>query len=455
MQTPICDFIRNYVENDITRFHMPGHKGTGFLGCEHLDITEVSGADDLFCPNGIILQSEKNASKLFQSRHTFYSVGGSSQSIKAMLYLAKMLSETTKNGQACQSKIVAMRASHKSFFHGCALLGIQPVFINTSAEKTYYSSIIHAQELEKTLVEMREKPIGVFITTIDYLGNASNVKELSDVCKHHNIPLLADNAHGAYLQFMKNEEYAHPLKLGADLCCDSAHKTLPVITGGAYLHVNKQTIFSFENYARNALSYFGSTSPSYLVLQSLDMCNKKLFDGYDREINNCALALDNLKNSLGAINIHAEKSDPLRLVINAENIGYSGEELLMLLREFKVEPEYADKTYVVFMVTPNNKGDDFERLYTFFKKLQIKKSFVKKPFFKNYNEYDLVLSPRSAMMQPSEKLPVDKCLGKICAQVSVSCPPAVPIVICGEKITQKAIDTLIYYNVKYLDVVAD
>ncbi len=88
MSTPICDFVRGYCESVAVRLHMPGHKGRGELGCEALDITEVAGADDLACPEGIILESEENTTELFGSRHTFYSTGGSSQCVKAMLHLA-------------------------------------------------------------------------------------------------------------------------------------------------------------------------------------------------------------------------------------------------------------------------------------------------------------------------------------------------------------------------------
>ena len=118
MDTPICRFVRGYAARDVSRLHMPGHKGRGPLGCEQVDITEIEGADDLSCPEGIIAASEANASALFGSRATFYSTGGSSQCVKAMLLLAARRSRSRL--------VLAARNAHKSFLHACALLGLEP-----------------------------------------------------------------------------------------------------------------------------------------------------------------------------------------------------------------------------------------------------------------------------------------------------------------------------------------
>ena len=128
MSTPICDFVRGYCESVAVRLHMPGHKGRGELGCEALDITEVAGADDLACPEGIILASEENTTELFGSRHTFYSTGGSSQCVKAMLHLAYIF-----RPEGTTNRILAARNAHKSFLHGCALLGLEPVWLYPDA----------------------------------------------------------------------------------------------------------------------------------------------------------------------------------------------------------------------------------------------------------------------------------------------------------------------------------
>jgi arginine/lysine/ornithine decarboxylase len=125
---------------------------------------------------------------------------------------------------------------------------------------------------------MGRKPCAVYVTSPDYLGNQQDLAGLSAVCAARGIPLLVDNAHGAYLHFLPQP--AHPLDLGATACCDSAHKTLPVLTGGAYLHIAKNAPERYARDAKRAMALFGSTSPSYLILQSLDRANAYLAGGY-------------------------------------------------------------------------------------------------------------------------------------------------------------------------------
>ena len=112
-----------------------------------------------------------------------------------------------------------------------------------------------------------------YLTSPDYLGGMQDIAALSAVCDAHGVPLLVDNAHGAYLRFLPGGS-RHPIDLGAAACCDSGHKTLPVLTGGAYLHLGPKAPVQEESTVRSALALFGSTSPSYLILQSLDACNR-------------------------------------------------------------------------------------------------------------------------------------------------------------------------------------
>ena len=229
MDTPICDFVRDYALKAPLRLHMPGHKGKALLGPEALDITEVSGADSLYEAAGIIRRSEENASRLFGCP-TFYSAEGSSQCIRAMLYLA--LLRAKEEGR--RPLIAAARNVHRSFLSAVALLGLEVVWL-WPEEGSYLSCGVSPQALEELL--RAEKPTAVYLTSPDYLGNMADVAALAQVCHRHGALLLVDDAHGAYLRFL--ESSLHPMDLGADMCCDSAHKTLPVLTGGAYLHISK------------------------------------------------------------------------------------------------------------------------------------------------------------------------------------------------------------------------
>ena len=193
MTTPIADFVKEYAKKDISRFHMPGHKGVAVLGCESLDLTEISGADVLYSPDGVIAESERNATDLFGSGHTFYSTEGSTLAIKAMLAIIK-----SKNTNA---KILAARNVHKSFLYACALLDIKVEWIYPESFEHLCSCKIGARELSKALSQRETLPDAVYVTSPDYIGNISDIAKLSEECHETGIPLLVDNAHGTYLAF--------------------------------------------------------------------------------------------------------------------------------------------------------------------------------------------------------------------------------------------------------------
>ena len=256
--TPICDFVNRYNKSKTERWHMPGHKGSGALGIEALDITEISGADSLYEADGIIKESEENASSLFGA-HTFYSTEGSSQCIRAMLHLAKTQAWMQKK----HPLVWATRNVHKTFLSAVALLNFDVEWLYGEGE-SYLSSSLSPIDLEKRLQTAELLPSALYLTSPDYLGNIADIAALAEVCHRYDVLLLVDCAHGAYLKFLETSLY--PTDLGADMCCSSAHKTLPVLTGGAYLHLAKNADANILDAAKNALALFGSTSPSYLIL---------------------------------------------------------------------------------------------------------------------------------------------------------------------------------------------
>ena len=291
MNTPVVDFVRRYAQQRTTRMHMPGHKGRGPLGCEELDITEIAGADELYEAEGIIAQSEANATQLFGTARTYYSTEGSSQCIRAMLHLALQM----RPAKAGRPVLLAARNAHKALLYAAALLDfdIQWLWPAPDAAGTLCTCPVEPEALSSALDELSAEgrtPFGVYLTSPDYLGFVQDVAGLSAGCHAHGLPLLVDNAHGAYLHFLK-EGSRHPIQLGADLCCDSAHKTLPVLTGGAYLHLGS-SVQADEAALRNALALFGSTSPSYLILQSLDVANAVLADSFREKLDICRWLLD-------------------------------------------------------------------------------------------------------------------------------------------------------------------
>lgn len=444
MDTPIYDFVKEYLEKGTVRLHMPGHKGSPLLGCESLDITEIKGADDLYHAQGIIRQSEDNATQLFGGKRTFYATGGSSQCIGAMVYLAMLHG---KKGQP----ILAARNAHKAFLHTCALLDLEVRWIYPQGETSLCSCPISIQQLENILKSMEVLPFALYITSPDYLGGMADIKGLSKVCRKYGIPLLVDNAHGAYLRFLP--ESLHPLDLGADLCCDSAHKTLPVLTGGAYLHVGRDALLPFDRDGKNALALFGSTSPSYLTLQSLDLCNRILAEGYKEKMTTVCKKITRIALQLQEKGYILQNFEPLKLVLEGAKMGITGYDLAEFLRESGIEPEFADEDYLVLMFSTENTHEDFQKIVSAFPPVIPKSLYEGKTSLPHQGER--VMSIREAMLARRVTISPEQALGRVCATPAVSCPPAIPIAISGERITEEMIELFLLYGIEEIDVVEE
>lgn len=445
MNAPIADFVRGYEKQNMTRFHMPGHKGKAILGCEPFDITEVRGADALYEAEGIIAESEANATKLFGTGRTIYGTEGSSQCIRAMLYLAMM---NAKGG--AKTTILATRNVHKVFVYAAALLDLEVEWILPEGDvHTLCSCIVTPNEIEKRLEEMVNPPAAVYITSPDYLGMELDVKGIAEVCHKHGTILAVDNAHGAYLHFLNPSR--HPMDMGADICCDSAHKTLPVLTGGAYLHIHKNAPESLSRNAKQAMALFGSTSPSYLTLVSLDICNDYLENDYKKGLTDTTERIQELYKCLTDAGWKLERTEPLKLTIRAPK-GITGIELAERLRRFKIECEYTDPDYVVLMVTPENMEVDYQKLQT---SLERNQSEYEDLYAFEKVKCDKAMSIRSAVFAEHEVIPVSEALGRICGSPTVSCPPAIPVVVSGEVIHEEALTVFKYYGIQTVEVVKE
>lgn len=423
---------------------MPGHKGKSFLGIEKYDITEIDGADVLYNANGIISQSQENAAKLFGTQKTLYSAEGSSLSLRAMLYLA--FTYALHNGK--NPKILAAANSHKTFVSAAALLDFKIEWMYGENPNGIVSCKITPEYIEKTLCQTSEKPCAVFITSPDYLGNIADIKGISNVCKKYGVLLLADNAHGAYLKFLPQN--LHPIFLGADICCDSAHKTLPVLTGGGYLHISQNAPAEIAQNAEKAMSLFASTSPSYLILQSLDCANAYLSDNYPQKLCDFCKLVSQLKNNLQTLGYTLLGNEPLKITFATKPYGYSGFEFAEILKKNNVICEFYDPDYTVLMPNLENPPTITDTLYNILKRIPKRLEIKEPPPQIPHSEF--VMSPREALLQKSVRLPVEECLNKVFTGINVACPPAIPIVVCGERITRAAIQALKYYGAEYCEV---
>lgn len=444
MDTPICDFVRGYARSGALRLHMPGHKGEGPLGMEALDITEIPGADSLYEADGVIAQSEKNASALFGAP-TLYSTEGSSLCIRAMLALVQRHAVA----QGRRPVIAAGRNAHKTFLSAAALLDLPVNWLTPEGAQSYLSCALSAGELEAQLAAMDEPPAAVYLTSPDYLGNTVDVAALSAVCHRHGALLLVDNAHGAYLRFLPQSR--HPIDLGADLCCDSAHKTLPVLTGGAYLHIAESMPQTLRAQAKDALALFGSTSPSYLILQSLDAANRTLAQGYRARLADFLPLVQRAKDALTAQGYALCGDEPLKLTLRTKPYGYRGAELAARLAEGGVVCEFADPDFLVMMLTPEIGESGLARMVEVLAAVPRRDAIWEEP--PAFRRAERVMSIREAMLASGERVPVETSEGRVLASASVGCPPAVPVLVCGERIDAHAIACFGYYGIKTCMVV--
>ncbi len=445
MDTPICDFVRAYAQKGVQRLHMPGHKGTGPLGVETLDITEVQGADELYRPEGIILRSQENAAGLFGTAQTLYSTEGSSLAIRAMVYLAALYARS----KGKMPRIAAGRNAHKTFMTAAALLDVEVDWLFPERWEGLASCSITENGLEDYLTRAKELPVAVYITSPDYLGHIADIRALARVCRKFGVLLLVDNAHGAYLRFLPEDR--HPIAQGADLCCDSAHKTLPVLTGGAYLHLSCNAPDLMHERARSAMDLFASTSPSYLILQSLDAANAYLAGDYRRRLADFAQAVEETKKRLRRAGYVLLGDEPLKLTLAPKVWGYTGVELAAQLAEQGLECEFSDPDYVVLMLAPENGTGCLEELERVLVDIPQRRPITTLPLAMNRPER--WCSPRKALLQVGQERELQACRGMVLASPMVSCPPAIPIVACGEVIDQAAIDLMAYYGVKRCRVV--
>ena len=468
MTTPIVDFVRSYAQSGTARLHMPGHKGQSLLGFEPLDITEICGADELYAPEGIIAESEANATRLFGTAHSYYSTEGSSQCIRAMLFLA--LQGAPQNGK--RPVLLAARNAHKALLYAAALLDfdIRWLWPSAQAEGALCSCPVTAEALTGALHALAQQgiePFGVYVTSPDYLGGVQDIPALAAVCRAQGVPLLVDNAHGAYLRFLPQN--CHPIAQGAAMCCDSGHKTLPVVTGGAYLHLGKNAPIQDEAAVRNALALFGSTSPSYLILQSLDKCNQVLSEGYPLRLLQCCGYLTRLRRELNeaAEARHcpgplALDGEPLKVTLDAAVLGMTGTELADALRRAAIECEYADPRYLVLMFTPENPPRDGKRLVSAMRGIIAalpdelpQPEALQGEFAALEQQLHTRCSIRQAVFAPQERLPVAQAEGRVCAMPTVSCPPAIPIAVSGEVITPAAVRLMQRYHVTEVSVLRE
>ena len=434
MNTPLFDMIKEYAERDMTRAHTPGHSGKGGLPKEYrdfmkYDLTEIKGLDELYRPNGVILKAENLCKDVFGSGATLFSAGGCTLAIQTMLSLAASDGDT----------VVCARNVHAGVLNACAFIGADVRFVLPDENDDFR---INAADIENALINTNAK--AVILTSPNYYGALSDIKSISNFCRRHGAKLLVDNAHGTHLIKFG----LHPITLGADMSADSAHKTLPVLTGGAYLQIKDGALY---RKAKSNMSVFGSTSPSYPIMASLDIArdflksdeSDKLFFALKDRVQKLKLAAH--KNGIRTV---GGLCDPTRLTLD---LGKNAEKYADIFRRNGVEPELCDGRYIVLILTVFHDERDFKRIESAIGECECAGT----PKYDMFTLPKRTMSLRQAMFSESETVDISKAIGRISAENTFCCPPGTASVVCGEIIDENAINRLILSGKSSVSVVKE
>ncbi|MDR0222292.1 MAG: PLP-dependent transferase [Oscillospiraceae bacterium] len=409
MNTPVHDFLESYAASNPERCHMPGNKGVS----HPFDITEIAGAVE------IIGESERNAAELFGAKRTLYSCSGATLAVFAMLSFC------------ANRRVTAFRNSHRSLIDAAVLLGFEIDWVYPQDDLN---------------VRVNRETAAVFVTNIDCYGQTRDIKAIFEVCREKNVPLLADNAHGAYLVFTD----AHPLKLGAYMTADSAHKTLPALTGAAYLHISNGADARRAEFAEKGFALFGTSSPSYLILDSLDLCNIHIFDEKKRA-ETAFKAVASLKAELTGFGYSLAKTDALRVTVDANAYGYTGGDFSKALENRGVICEMFDDRRVVLLFSTVTEEKNALRVLTAMRGVPQKNAIV--PDGEPAVISRAVMPPREAFFSRAKKVPLSEAAGRVCGEIIAPAPPGVPLVAPGETVTDETVELLKKHGIYGLKLV--
>lgn len=414
-----------YAARDAARFHMPGHKGRSFPWPAQWDVTEVSGLDNLQNPEGPLLHTENEWAKAAGAKQSFLSVNGSTGCVLSMLLAI---------GE--NKRVLVGRDCHKSVAAGLAMAGHTAAFVYPEHDGPL-DGVITARAVEAALE--RQSADAVFLTSPNYYGLCADVAEIARVAHAHGALLLVDAAHGAHFPFsplLPQFPSEH-----ADLWCVSAHKTLGALTQSAVLHLGASCPLEACD-VRRALSLVQTTSPSYLLMASLDwalFCARRAdYKAHIARVEAVKKRLRGLngiavfdESLVGRAGIHAV--DPTRLVLDVSERGIDGRAAALALESMRVVPEMADARRVVFITAPADKDEWYDMLFEAAKALPYGKNTIttaRPPELMR----ETACSVREAVLKKSARVPIAQSIGRVAAQAAGAYPPGVAAVFPGERI---------------------
>jgi arginine/lysine/ornithine decarboxylase len=449
-RTPLYTALKHHSLSNPVSFHVPGHKyGTVFTdtGEEdykrllHIDVTELSGLDDLHQPESVIAEAQMLAAEFFGVEKTFFLVNGSTSGNLAMIFAV------------CEEnrKVIVQRNCHKSIINGLQLVGAEPIFISPQFDGNVRVASYVSYDAVKETIERYPDAAALVLTNPNYYGMAVDLTEIVKLAHSYGIPVLVDEAHGAHFAlgapFPKTA-----VACGADLVVQSAHKTLPAMTMGSYLHFNSQLVD--EEKVKYFLQVFQSSSPSYPIMASLDLARSYLANLSREDINKISEEIANFKGLLQEIECItvAESTDPvvttdlLKITVQTRS-ALSGYQLQSLLEKEGIFIELADPFNLLFVyplallknfaevskkIKYALRGVQYDPSY-----MNISLSYALPPVSQSYSYKKLKNLPKKAVS-------LENAEGLVAAEMLIPYPPGIPILFIGEIITKEHIELITY-----------
>ena len=433
--------LKKYSHSKIP-MHMPGHKRNMKVlknGLPYkIDITEVDGFDNLHNANGIIKESCERAQRLFESDKTYYCVNGSTGCILSAIRALTNFGD----------KIIVARNCHKSVFNAIEINGLKPIYVMPQFDESGICGSINPEEV-KNILEKEDVKLFV-LTSPTYEGVISDIKSISKICHKKKIPVVVDEAHGAHLIF----EGKSAINMGADVVINSLHKTLPSLTQTAIINI-KSRIVDYEDIEKE-LAVFNSSSPSYVLLASIDECinyltkkGEKKYRKYLKnleEFSNIVKKLKYLKvlcygNDIPENHETFYDFDVSKIIISPEETNMTGKAVMeKLRRKFKIECEMSNYGYCLAMTSMFDLRKNIKKLAHALLKMdkQVKKR----------DKEEVLLIPKSkSKFSPFDCIKKEKkrekflnCEGKVSGEYVWIYPPGIPLIVPGEVVDRKIID---------------
>lgn len=448
MQT-IFDAMKKYSADGALAFHTPGHKqGLGahellknLITAEGLrqEVSLMEELDDLHSPHGCIKFSEKLAAELWHADDALFMVNGTTSAIQAMILA------TLKPNDL----VFVPRNSHRAVTAGLILSGAIPIFLPVEFSAELKIPLNVTVKIIRRAIKKFPQARALILTSPNYYGVASNVELIAKILHENKMLLLVDEAHGAHLQFC-SELPISAMDAGADISAQSTHKLLGSMTQTSMLMVRKN--FVDVERVRRAASLLQTTSPNYLLLASLDIARLQMFEVGAEKILNAVKLSKNLRAGVQKISglktFDAVKDfalDLTKVTVNVEGLGLTGIEAEKILRhEFKIQCELSDAANLLFIISY---ADNESTITTLIEKLSALKNFstsCKLHSIPNFLPPISLpaMSPREIFFSSSEVVPLEKSVGRICAQEVTFYPPGIPILNLGEKITPQVVNQI-------------